>query len=128
MSDTVEALSIGSIVGGRSPWNSAWTEAIRALTVQIARDSEGVSSPLNVNVVFHVPGHLIKPEYEGVRTGSFSKQLSLLMVQVALPEKPPQDIDADLRSRMRDALAEAERWAKKKKITSDLVALKKLVR
>ena len=75
-----------------------------------------------------MPGDILKPDYSGVRTGSFSRKLSLLMVQVALPEEPPADIRAALRMHTLEALAEAERWAKKKGIADDLETLKGLVR
>lgn len=127
MSDVAQALSVGSILGGRGPWTSTWSEAIGALTIKIANARKGVISPLNVNVVFHVPGNLMKPDFEGVRTGSFSKKTSLLQVQIALPETPPADIDADLKARVNEALNEAERWAQKKKIASDLTQLRRLV-
>lgn len=127
MSEDAKVLSIGSVLGGRSPWTSKWSDAIRTLTIEIANARDGVSSPLNVNVVFHVPGNIVKPDFEGVRTGHFSKRSSLLMVQVALPEKPPEDIDADLKARVIEALNEAERWARKKQITDDLSQLRKLV-
>jgi hypothetical protein len=127
VSEIEKALSIGSILGGRSIWTSEWSDAIRALTIKIANARKGVVSPLNVNVVFHVPGNLIKPDFEGVRTGSFSKNASLLMVQVALPEAPPADIDADLKARVIEALNEAERWAQEKQIASDLSQLRQLV-
>jgi hypothetical protein len=127
MSEAAKSLSIGSILGGGSPWSTAWNDAIRALTIRVANARKGVVSPVNVNIVFHVPGDIIKPDFEGVRTGSFSKKMSLLMIQVALPEAPPEDIDADLQSRVMQALDEAERWARKRHMADNLSELKKLV-
>jgi hypothetical protein len=122
-----EVLSIGSIQGRWSPGMSTWREAIRSLSLGITQAREGVKSVLGVNVVFHVPGDILQPEFEGVRTGTFSKKNSLLMVQVALPEKPLSDVNAYLRARTVEALDEAERWARKKKIASDLSHLRRIV-
>jgi hypothetical protein len=128
MSEVVEPLSIGAVIGGHTQRTRAWSAALGELTLDIAEARTGVTSALNVNVVFHVPGDILKPDYSGVRTGSFSRKLSLLMVQVALPEEPPADIRAALRMHTLEALAEAERWAKKKGIADDLETLKGLVR
>lgn len=40
-----------------------------------------------INIVYHVPGTLLRPDYEGVRTGKFSKRERCLMVQVAVEEE-----------------------------------------
>jgi len=39
----------------------------------------------SLDVVFHVPGSLIAPDYDGVRTGTLSRKRRLLQVQVAVP-------------------------------------------
>ena len=71
-------------------------------------------------MIFHAPGKVFTPEFVGVRTGSYSKKLALLAVQVGLPEEPPQDIDGYLVQAARDAISEAERWAAKRGIGTDL--------
>jgi hypothetical protein len=73
-----------------------------------------------VNVIFHVPGELLEPEFTGVRTGHFSKRDSLLLVQVALPRKPPEDLSGFLKAAAQAAVDEAERWAQRKGIARDL--------
>jgi hypothetical protein len=89
---------------------------------------EGAPSPLNVNVIFQVPGNNITPDFEGVRTGHLSKKKRWLIFQAALPESPPGgDIDADLLDRLKEAIAEAEAWAKRRKIADDLPALHRIV-
>ena len=40
-----------------------------------------------INIVYHVPGTLLKPDYVGMRTGKFSKKERCLMVQVAVEEE-----------------------------------------
>lgn len=85
MDEPAQVLSIGSVVGGSTPTNRTWRDAIRDLTSRVIAARSDVEAPLNVNVVFQVPGDVIKPDFDGTRTGRFSKKDSLLMVQVALP-------------------------------------------
>jgi hypothetical protein len=125
--ERAESLSIGSVVGGATPSTRRWSDAISSLTREVIDARAGVETPLNVNVVFHVPGNILKPDYEGERTGRFSKRLALLMVQVALPEEPPDDIAAYLRVRLAAAVGEAEQWAAKRRIASDLRSLRAVV-
>jgi hypothetical protein len=83
--EPVHVLSIGSIIGGSTAANRPWRDAVLELMRKVADGREGVASTLNVNVVFQIPGNILKPDFEGVRTGSFSKKDRHLMVQVALP-------------------------------------------
>lgn len=127
MDERAQALSFGSVVGGSTPANRAWQDAIREISKSVVTARADVEWPLNVNVVFHVPGNILKPDFSGVRTGSFSKQDALLMVQVALPEDAPADPVAYLKNAARAALDEAERWAQSRRIASDLSELRAIL-
>jgi hypothetical protein len=109
--EPVSVLSIGSIIGGPTPINRPWRERIQSLTRRIAAARIGFSAPLNVNVVFQIPGDILQPEFEGVRTGAFARKESLLMVQVALPTEVPADVDQYLTMLTYSAIEEAGRWA-----------------
>ena len=117
MNDPVEPLSLGAIVEP-SPDYQRWREAIRMLTLGIADARSGHRVPLSLNVVFHVPGRLFKPEFSGVRTGRYSNKLGLLMVQVAVPEVAPEDRDALVRDAVARAIDEAESWAAGRRVKS----------
>ena len=126
LGEPVKVLSLGSVVGGRTLANRGWSEAIRGLTREVADHREGVSSDINVNVEFHVPGNLLRPEFEGVRTGAFRKSDSLIKVQVALPEEPPADPRAFLLTCVWEALEAVDLWSRRRKLnvsTSNLRAL-----
>ena len=50
--------------------------------------------------------------------------LQWLMVQVALPESPPENVNEYLKARLYEALDEAERWALKKNRAAGLPSLR----
>jgi hypothetical protein len=121
--EPAEVLSIGCVLGGGIA-NRPWRDAISALTHRVIAARKDIESPLNLNVVFHVPGSMLKPEFEGVRTGRFSKAMQLLMVQVAVPEAVPPDPDEYLLDAVGAAIDEAERWAKRRGMATNLDALR----
>jgi hypothetical protein len=80
-------ISIGAVMGGPEleggSFDQASDEVCRA--VIDLRGSFGTGESAEVNVVFHVPGSIIEPDWEGARDATFSKKRKLLMVQVAVP-------------------------------------------
>lgn len=118
--EQAKVFSIGSVVGGRTAGNRAWTDEIARLTSEVAAARAGIEAPLNLNVVFQVAGGLIQPDFEGVRTGTFRKAQRLLMVQVALPEAAPAEPRAELLALLEDAVAEAEAWSLRRRVAFDL--------
>ena len=125
--EAAEPLSIGVIIGGTTPANKGWTEPLRALSQRVTAARAGVDVPLAVNVVFHIPGRLLQPEFEGVRTGSYSRKRSILMVQATLPEQPPDDPYAHLLIVTLRAIDEVEPWSKRRRVDVDLDALREIV-
>jgi hypothetical protein len=124
MDEPVSVFSIGSIVGGPTSANRPWREAITSLTRRIAAARIGCSAPLNVNVVFQVPGDVLQPDFVGVRTGRFSRKDPLLMVQVAVPIDVPGDIEQHLAALTYAAIEEAARWAEKRRLPCDISVLR----
>ena len=127
MAEPAQALSIGAVIGGSTPQNARWERGIISLTRRVNAARGDVTTPLNVNVVFHVPGDIIQPDYVGVRTGSFRQRDSLLMVQVAVPAEEPPDVDGALLSFVADAIAEAEHWGRRRRMATDLQPLRALI-
>jgi hypothetical protein len=79
-------------------------------TIKAAR--EGIATSLCVNVVFHVPGEFLSPDYEGLRTGIFSRKTGDLMIQVALGEEVPEDPLEAIGSYLHQAIDLAVKFAK----------------
>lgn len=84
-------------------------EAIRRMsriTRVLDEASDVPSSEGTVDVVYHVPGSLVRPDYEGVRTGRWDKRDQMLQVQVAVPESMRSD-DDELAEFLKRTLLEA---------------------
>jgi hypothetical protein len=128
--DTTEeapVLSLGVIVGGSTLANKPWDDAIDDLARRIIKARPGVEVPLNLNVVFQVPGNMLKPDFVGCRTSRFSKQMALLMVQVAVPEEVTSDPMVYLKDAVHGAINEAARWAEKRKAPIDVSTLRSIL-
>lgn len=117
-------LSIGSVVGGVGPRARAWNEPISELTRRVANARSGVESPLNLNVVFHVPGEVLPINDEYVRAGRYDSQTRHLMVQATVPESLPKQPDRFLISRLSEAVDAAEEWARRRGVAYSLPALR----
>jgi hypothetical protein len=123
-----EPLSIGTIIDP-TPDNRALDDAIRDLTFDIDDATpQAFVPPLYLNVVFQVPGRSFKPDFSGVRTGTYSSVNNELMVQVAVPEPIPDDPPAFLREATLAAIDESERWGRRRfEPGFDLSSLRKIL-
>jgi hypothetical protein len=54
--EEVAVLSVGLVVGGTTADPRTWADAGNALMREVVKLRAGVASPLNVNVVFRLPG------------------------------------------------------------------------
>ncbi|WP_333680495.1 hypothetical protein [Dyella sp.] len=115
----VEILTFGTLVGGSGTNSHRWKDAVWDLSWRIDGVAKTHTSPLKLNVVFHIPGNMLKPEFSGVRTGSYFKKLAALMVQVALPEELAEDVPAYIEHVTHLAIDEAARWAVKRRLEFD---------
>jgi len=123
-----DALSIGAVYGGTWSIDESWRLDIQRVMQEVMVLRRGVESPLNLNVVFHVDGELLPPvDFEGVRTGTFSRRLMHLMVQAAVPRHTLDDQRAVLLDLLRAAAAEAEAFALQRGIAADLSAIRGIV-
>ena len=78
-------ISIGAVIGGPE---CAFMDKYVRLLMGFFIDNRSVdTSSAEVNIVFHLPGSIIKPDYVGLRTGTFSKKRKKLMVQAAVEDE-----------------------------------------
>jgi hypothetical protein len=120
-------LSIGAVLGDADAENMAWKRAINAVSKQLRSYRSDVSSPLRLNVVFHVNGRLAPNEFAGVRTGRFDRQARHLAIQAAVPDGSGDDRHAVLLALLRDSIDEAERFAHSNRIAEELSELRALI-
>jgi hypothetical protein len=87
-----------------------------------ARSADDPAREATVDVTFHVPGTILRPNYEGMRTGRWVKDKRLLVVQIAVPESlsGSSRINHFLADSLRRAVALAADWMKKKKLELSL--------
>lgn len=101
-------------VAGGASTNRSWEDAVRLLARRIVDLREGRTSPLSVNVIYQIPGEVIAPEFEGVRSGRFSQRERGLVVQVALPAEPDGPADAAVIRYLAEAVEVAEGFARER--------------
>ena len=87
-----ELLSLGLVVGGRTPSNELIREAFMALMRGVRERSEHyVNQGLRINLVFKVPGPLSRPDFAGVFPARYARKTSHLLVNAAVPESLQAD-------------------------------------
>ncbi|WP_328910280.1 hypothetical protein OG230_12595 [Streptomyces sp. NBC_00234] len=79
-------LFIGAVVGGPTARNRPVSDGV-GLLARLADEApwRPTDEETGVDVVFHVPGPLIAPDYEGTRTGTLSRRDRLIAMQIAVP-------------------------------------------
>jgi hypothetical protein len=117
--EIVRILTFGTLIGGSGPNCRRWEEVIDELGRGIRQCIKGLDTPLKLSIAFHIPGNMLKPEFSGVRTGSYFKKLAVLVVQVAIPEKLPDDVPDHIEKVTHQAIDEAARWAAKRRLEFD---------
>ena len=123
------ALAIGAVAGG--PGSSRdWTDAVKLLGRRVMELREGVESPLSVNVVYQIPGQFLQPDFDGTRSGRFSRKENRLLIQVALPATPEGDPYEEARACLIQAVSLAEQFAYQEGLTpnEELLPLRDLLR
>lgn len=124
----MDILEIGAILGDSDSESRAWGDAIGELSLKAASQlTPGDASAISVNVIFHVDGRIAPNEFEGVRTGRFSKAKRLLVVQATIAKDPVDDRQAALMARLGEAVAEAENYVIRKRLAKKLPEIRQLV-
>ena len=83
-----DGLSIGAINGGGN-WKVA--DAVMAVARRVAEARARHPADLSLNVVFHIPGSFLQPDFDGVRLGTVFTTKRAILSQVAVPAT----LDAD---------------------------------
>ncbi len=126
-SDKFPVLTTFTMVGGPSEKNERWDGPIHKLTGEITATAERVSSPLRVQVHFQISGRIWQPDFEGVKTGGYSRKENCLTVQIALGEEPPSNADQALFEYLETSVDLAEKWFVGRNLGTDLRELRAIV-
>lgn len=114
MSEEDPTLSVGVTVGGTNA-SPEWERAVKRLGLRLIETRQAAPrAAVALNVVYQIPGEVLTPDFEGVRTGRFFKSKSRLIVQVALPAEVPGDPEHEVRKYLDRAIELAEQFLLKK--------------
>jgi hypothetical protein len=102
-------LYVGGVYGGPEVTGSKIDLAIRRITALLG--DAHVEDSGSLDIVFHVPGSVIGPDYQGVRTGRLSRRERLLQVQIAVPREIQNKEQSEIEDFVLDALRDAIRIA-----------------
>jgi hypothetical protein len=113
-------LYVSEVIGG----STAANRGIRAAVDRLGHLVDQVEwTPADdeaaVDMEFHVTGNLLKPDYEGMRTGRWARSSRVQVVQYAIPveleESSEEEVVNHLGQRLVDAVALAEEGLAKKR-------------
>ncbi|MEV0489524.1 hypothetical protein [Streptomyces atratus] len=101
-------LFIGAVVGGPTAHNRPVSDSI-GLLARLADEApwQPTDEETGVDVVFHVPGPLLAPDYEGTRTGTLSRRERLITMQIAVPADLGTRGEREVSRYLADRLVEA---------------------
>jgi len=79
-------LAIGISRGGPSPADELVNEALMGYMRMVIKERAAFpNESLRLNIVFHVPGPIFQPDYQGVHATKFDRKSGRLLVVAAVP-------------------------------------------
>lgn len=121
---TEPVIQIGAILGDSDRESRTWGELIGTISQRVCKAQGGQSSPLKLQVVFHVDGRLAPNTFTGIRTGRYRAEGHWLSVQAAVPLTGIADKETFLLESLTECVTTAEKYARRKKIAKDLPELR----
>ncbi len=115
---TPDLLAIGVGTGGPSPANQLVNEALMSYLRMVMRERAAFPNEgLRINIVFHVPGPLFQPDYEGVHATKLDRKNERVLVLAAVPSNLQFDeVAIYFANVLREARQKAIDYAGKRKI------------
>jgi len=81
-----DLLALGVFAGGPSPANELVHEALMGYMRMVIRERAAFPNEgLRINIVFHVPGPIFQPDYEGVHATKLDRKNDRVLVVAAVP-------------------------------------------
>jgi hypothetical protein len=113
-----DLLSIGIVRGGPSPANEFVNEALMGYMRMVIREAATFPNEgLRINIVFHVPGPIIQPDYEGVHATKLARKSDSVLVVAAVPSTLKfEEVSRYFADVLREARRTAIEYAAKRKV------------
>jgi hypothetical protein len=82
------SLHLGAILGGPEQIDWPFLQTSQAVYALKETKQGSLIDPQDagLDLVFQYPGKIFQPEFEGMRTGRFSRKARMLQIQVSVPE------------------------------------------
>jgi hypothetical protein len=115
-----DLLAIGLSTGGISPANQLVDEALAGYMRMVMRERSAFPNEgLRLNVVFHVPGPISQPDYEGVHATKLDRKNDRVLVVAAVPPTLKFDeVSSYFANVLREARQNAIDYARKRKVVA----------
>ncbi len=116
--DVPDLLAIGITRGGPSPANEFVNEALMGYMRMVIRERAAFPNEgLRINIVFHIPGPIFQPDYEGVHTTKLDRKSDSVLVVAAVPSTLRFDeVSGYFADVLREARQKAIVYAAKRKV------------
>src|SRR5437660_12354001 len=115
-----DLLAIGVSTGGPSPANELVNDALMGYVRMVMRERAAFPNEgLRINIVFHVPGPIFQPDYEGVHATKLDRKNERVLVVAAAPSSLQFDeVSGYFANVLREARQNAIDYARKRKIAA----------
>jgi len=117
--EVADLLAVGITRGGPSLANELVNEALMGYMRMVIRElSAFPNEGLRINIVFHVPGPIFQPDYEGVHATKLDRKNDRVLVVAAVPSTLRFDeVSGYFADVLRQSRDEAARYLAKRKLT-----------
>jgi hypothetical protein len=115
-----DLLAIGIATGGMSPANQLVDEALSGFMRTVMKERSAFPNEgVRLNIVFHIPGPISQPDYEGIHATKFDKKNQRVLVVAAVPESLKFDeVSKYFVEVLRQARHEVTGYLAKRKVTT----------
>ena len=115
-----DLLAIGISTGGMSPANQLVEEALAGFMRMVIKERAAFPNEgMRINVVFHVPGPISQPDYEGVHATKLDRKNNRVLIVAAVPDTLKFDeVSGYFADVLREARQKAIEYADKRKVAA----------
>ncbi|NJI60152.1 hypothetical protein HCX50_12015 [Microbacterium oxydans] len=100
--------AIGTVLGDSDSESLAWKRATTSLSKEVRALAGDLSSPVRLNVIFHIEGKIWPLKFHGIRARRINAKRNLLVVDVGIAKDAVSDYRAHLLPLLVAAVSEAD--------------------